>query len=378
MKVLVVGGSNTAMRPGYVGDLSDALKRQLGDNGFQLHSVALGANACTMGLELLQGVDLKNYDVVCIEYFINDTLLLGQEQNRSTWLAAYLGLHRLIHAHNPNAKIANIILCRRVLRGSEHAMREDIYCIAKDFDAQVIDVDAELRANLSEVEFSELYSNNSHYAVGAPTVRVASIIAESLLSGNGQVRGDYPKISDGVLSFENARVLSMHTLNAEGARRFENSRYLIRCAPVRVGNPLVVDVPGSLISISFVSAPASGSVLIQEEGEDPVLVNTAHKEVVSGKWKFLVQSVILKNKNWYGERADLATTRRVRFDLITEELGAKYVNYLQPSSLLASTLAPTEQEAQLIGCMYYGDVGSADFDDDTGLKFVSGKVYQYE
>jgi len=380
MKILVVGGSNTAMRPGYVGDLSELLKTDASEeDSFEVHAIALGANACTMGLELLQGVDVTEYDVVCIEYFINDTLLLGALKNRPTWVGAYSGLHQLIRTASPKTKILNLILCRMRLRGSEEPMRRLVFDIANEFSASVLDIDAILRSSLPNEEFTKLYSNNSHYAHGAATARIAGLVARELLSLDSSSASSVNKKSDNRVSFEHAGVLSLHT-ELKGTRKsFKNSRYSINAACLRHGSPLAVTVPGSLISVSFLSVPATGSILISEDGETPVLVDTLHKDVIASRWKFLVQSVIFKDKSWSESPDALASARTVRFELVSAERRPELLRYLQPSSLTETELPEFEQEAYLIGCMYYrNEVDVSLVEEIPGLEFVSGKVFKYD
>jgi hypothetical protein len=105
-RALILGGSNSLKRGGY----TDTLRRTLRDVTFV--NLAVGATPCVMGLERCAEVADDHFDVVIIEYLIND-FGLGGPEGLPLWRAGYEGLMREVLRLWPEARIVAVQLGRR-------------------------------------------------------------------------------------------------------------------------------------------------------------------------------------------------------------------------------------------------------------------------
>lgn len=112
MKLLVIGGSNSLMKRGYVEELDRLVQAENVHGITQIDNVSVGANGCIRGLESAKLSKIKNYDVVVIEYFINDFQIISRD-GVGFWLSSYEGLIRYILSENPAIIIAPLLLGRR-------------------------------------------------------------------------------------------------------------------------------------------------------------------------------------------------------------------------------------------------------------------------
>jgi hypothetical protein len=281
MRFLFVGGSNTLLAGGYVESTVSAL------DGFEeiavdeVLNLSIGSTTSVKGLEIVKSFDrLPEFDLVLLEYAVNDRAFVVRKAF-SMWAAAYEGLIRHIAERAPDARIVSIVLGPRrpSRKAGQQARRRRLTALCRRYGAEMIDVDAELRAAYAADPegFDALYEDDLHYRRPDSAAVVGRMVAERLremLRAPARTRSPRPSCP---FHFTNARTIDFRAgVAPDDPRRvrFENSRFSFEAVRLPLGESLEVELSGPLLSVSYVSTPDACSLLIEENGVRSV-VHTA-------------------------------------------------------------------------------------------------------
>lgn len=293
------------MSPGYVGQVRTKLS-QSGRPITHLKNISVGANTCLMGLENIRKVTkLENFDKIIIEFAIND-LSLATPDAYETWQCAYEGILRYILRKAPSIQVYNLILGRRAER-KRHAtelIRRGIEELSKYYgnigNISIIDFDLELRSftNNNHDEYVNYYKDDAHYNLDRGVPMLASFVANCLILDRYIVSGNMPRPLR-ACSFDRAKILQLPKV-ADGMamREFENSRFNRSAVILETDKKFILKIQGPLVYISYLATFDARPLLVEEEGERPVMLLTSHPDLEDKEGKFLIKSFAFEWKEW--------------------------------------------------------------------------------
>lgn len=328
MNLLFVGGSNSVMNPGYVGYTVEHL-RAAGHEISSVQNISVGANNCLIGLEQVKLFrDLAKIDKIVIEFAVNDYKMITPG-SLPLWERGYEGLVRYILSKNPNVQIYNLMLApREALPHRIRRLREGMLAITRHYARRssvfFVDFDSYLwrRVANDPAKFKSFYIDAAHYS----RPRGAAVVARYLAQALGRKVEPVSALLPPPLysnSFDAAGIYDLSAVDDATVREFRNSRFQRRSHPLAPGQKLVVDLPGSLISLSFLATSNSLPLLIEEEDEPPILIYTTHAGLLKTPQKFLIKNFVVGGKKW--SDADAKRSRRLALtaighDDLSEEL----------------------------------------------------------
>lgn len=186
IRTTIIGGSNTVMDPGYLGQLKAATRRQ----GIRLdivENMAVGGTTCGYGLFRLKTSDaLDNSDLLLVEYALNDAFIYGDERRQFRhWARMYEGILRYALARNPRLRICTLVLGARngSWLDSVPSIDAGIRYLSDWYGASVIDVSRLLMGRFGRdvVTDPAFYSDQGHYSRPIATAIVADLAADALV-----------------------------------------------------------------------------------------------------------------------------------------------------------------------------------------------------
>lgn len=304
--ILFLGGSNTVMRNGYVDALIASLEDRLGPVS-RITNLAAGGNSTVHGLMLaMQQPDLADYDIVVIEYGVND-VKLAKPDGIDAWKGATEGLVRRLLAARPDMHVVFALFGRRdmqkryMFRPAESTVELAAH-YAPTQRVTLVDIDHLFRDVLfrDEAEFAGLYVDRSHYRRPAIARLVGALIASGILGAPTRAAAPLP----GPLypwHFAGAELVDL-VGDPETARVFANSRYTVPTRPIGLGETLTIKLPGAIAGIEFVAIPTAATLVLREEGEAPVALHTRHSRTGEANYPFLLRCRALENRPWASGR----------------------------------------------------------------------------
>lgn len=305
MKILVVGGSNSVMKPGYLDHVNASLK-QNGIKAPTFRNLSVGTNNCLIGLENIRLFDgLEQYDKIIIEFAVNDLSLIAADAFE-TWQCAYEGLIRHVLRQAPRIQVYNLILGRRPerTRALTERIRTGLHEIVGHYqdryDIRIVDFDKHLRDSLQNEQkrIEQHYRDGVHYdlEIGAPLL--GRYLAQHLLAGPLPATSSWPA-SLCAASFDRAEFCVLPEASTDfETHEFKNARFCKKAVEMRAGESLTVDLPGPLICLSFLATVASRPLLVEEEGENPILLYTSHAGLEKTPEKFIIKNFAFEWKKW--------------------------------------------------------------------------------
>ncbi|MCB4768844.1 SGNH/GDSL hydrolase family protein [Ancylobacter sp. Lp-2] len=307
MKLLVIGGSNSVMAPGYVGQACVRIKEK-SRQAPKLTNISVGANNCLIGLENLKELDgLGPFDKVVVEFAIND-FSLATPDGFETWQCAYEGLLRHILRLCPDAQVFHLVLGRRAERKQEQTarIRDGMKQIVNHYkghrDVRLLDFDGYLRKRLEndQARIEQHYSDDAHYDFENGIPLLSRYVAHHLTTEPLPASSTCPPPRHADV-FDRAQLhrITEMPVGLE-VRAFENTRFVRKASALKPGEGLAVELPGPLICLSFQSTADSRPLLVEEEGEAPVLFFTANAELKQTPDKFRIKNFTFEWKKWAG------------------------------------------------------------------------------
>lgn len=311
VKLLLLGGSNSVMSPGYI----DTMMAALGTASDQitLENRAVGANNCVHGLQIVRGIEnLASYDAVLIEYIINDNGM-GQDLQWETWQSAYEAIIRYILMQTAGkTKVINVILARRdeITFAYHEKISTAVVELSKYYQlhgavVDFIDVNKWLRTQIKSSEIiNALYVDTSHYKrpleSGLVGAYIAAHVLKTLIADTVSMSETWqlpaPKFTG---YFDNVSVMHMvdHAQHLPQVP-FANSRFHMKTIKLEEGQELLMTLPGSLISLTYACTASSGALLIEEDGEEAFVIDTSHVWTQAKAGRFMVKDYSLRWKKW--------------------------------------------------------------------------------
>lgn len=301
--ILFLGGSNTVMSNGYVDALIACLADRRGPVG-RVVNLSAGGNSTVHGLMLAkQRQDLADYDVVVIEYGVNDVKLAGLGPIE-IWKAATEGLLRHLLTIRPDVHVVFVLFARLDMRkGYMYRPAELTLTIADAYAAHrrvtVVDIDHLFRNVLfpGAKEFAKLYSDGSHYRRPEIARLAGGLIASGIL---GAPQGEEEPLPEPVFPFHFADSTLVDLVGdpAQADRVFANSRYNIPTRRIGLGETVTLDLPGPIAGIEFVSLATGATLRVSEEGAAPFALHTRHGRTGTAVYPFLLRCQALEHRPW--------------------------------------------------------------------------------
>jgi hypothetical protein len=292
MRVTVIGGSNTVMKPGYITDLPEAA-RSLGLKLDIVANLAVGNTTSLAGLMQLKGADvLAESDLLLIEYALNDASAYGeQRKNIESWTRAYEGIIRHALTVNPRIRILSVILAPKLgpHRNSIPSVYAGIYYLSEWYGVDKIDINRELtlRFGAGFHDLKGVYGDAAHYERPIFTRLVAEMIAGAMR--NIATRTSAAMVLPPPVDPANACDSSYAIASGwAGLKRvsYRNSRYVIHSADLAGGDATLTLEGGRLLSAQFVCVPDVARLYVTADGT-VYEVPTLRPGVRDGKYRFL-------------------------------------------------------------------------------------------
>ena len=293
MRFVVVGGSNTLMKGGYLAYIDAYLP------GATVVNLGIGDTNSAMGLfRLLSFEDLRKDDIVIWEYALNDAFSLNSRPD--AWFLRNLE-YVIRHCQAKGCRVLPLILANKASDNAVRpsAYRAKIHSLCSAYGIDLIDIPNDIRFHLSSKCLDpKFYSDPSHYRRDGRVVKfIASRIAQEASRG---LR--LPREIFGVYIRNDCAPQIRTDFSAGSRRSFANSiisydYHDLRDGPVEFSPN---SKRGILIScISFVS-PSAGKCMVEiatPSASEPV------KIAMSMQNRFAHDTMVLMRANFWGKDA---------------------------------------------------------------------------
>jgi hypothetical protein len=354
-KTVVVGGSNTVMRPGY---MSEAIK--LGDMaGIEIdiiENLAVGGTTLLNGLyRLINSQHLKDADLLLIEYALNDTPIyadnMHDRQVVTHWARAYEGLLRLARTVNPNIRIVSIILEARtsVQRRRMNLVNAGVHYLSSYYDLEVVDIAAALPRDvgLERAGGFEFYKDSAHYK---PAVfkQIGARLVQQLMSPP-RVIGPLPEPMDPG-HFAHAKALNAADMGLP-LKRYANSRFEVDTVELEQNELQMTLTGGKLLAVMYVDERSTG-VAHFEAGGKPYACYTLKPAIQSGDFPWLLS--MFSCEFLYPKALMRPDTVR-NYRISTSPMSATAVKPFRPSANLVNELVDKPTFA-IAGLLFTGEL----------------------
>lgn len=353
VNLLFIGGSNTVMKNGYRAETVNALGDHF-DIG-EVKNLSVGGTTLGMGLWAALNLEsLQTYDLVFIEYTVNDYDLSKTSTRFANWQWAFETLLGYLRMHNSKARIHILIFGRRdkyecpFQQALSKATRE----VSLRYQAHPIMVDDYVRGLAGDAAAGKrLYADRAHYARPIVTSLIANYIARIVIAEEQRLQ----------LALRSAPPVPPpypvrhcdHTLFAGlgETRTFKNSLYDVAAVALEIDGPWrEVTIPGSLIQLNYISTQSSARIVIAEEGEEAVAFDTLHKRTDNGEFAFLVRNFLF---SWKQPPTRSGKPRKIAMRAVaTREVKSQEFRYVKQFHMLAPRTAERNKAVYLSGALF--------------------------
>jgi hypothetical protein len=321
LRTTVIGGSNTVMEPGYLGQMLAAAARQ-GVNLDIVDNLAVGGTTSAYGLFRLKiGDALDHSDLLIIEYALNDAFIYGDERRQFRhWARIYEGILRYALTRNPRIKICTLVFGARngSWLGSVPSIDAGIRYLSDWYGTIVVDISRDLMRRFGRHVVTDpgFYVDQGHYARPMATAMVADLAADGLVRGLGrpEIASTLPPPIDPE-HFAEAGVVDVPALFAAAPDaplvEYHNRRFAFTAIDMARHRLELELTGGKLLGVFHMSAPNTAPLMLAR-GENGHHCSLLKAGVRDGKFKFL--AAMLPCEFLYG--ADLMqVTEAERFTL---------------------------------------------------------------
>jgi len=296
IKAILIGGSNTVMRPGYVPELPRCFQPY----GIDLRVIAnlpVGNTSILMGLmQLKANVDaIRASDVLFIEYTLNDSSFYSGRDALEKWSRGYEGAIRYARMVNPRIKIVAIILAnqRGLHRTGVHPLHAGVHYLASYYDCAVADVNADFvrRFGSSFFEQPGTYQDAAHYQRPLITNLAAEIIAQN--ASEYLLSSHCPRsLPDKLCDTNYAECGLIRHVDLQGPEVLNFKNYLFNFDAIElVGHRISLEIEsGSLVAAQYISVADAAKLYVQANGVWHSCL-TLKPGMVEPKYKFLVSMI---------------------------------------------------------------------------------------
>lgn len=294
---VVIGGSNTVMRSGYLSMLQNCLRGSGLDLDISLN-LAIGNTTIQTGLmKLVENLEiLKEADLLLIEYTLNDTSVYSKSlQGFQRWLKYMEGAIRLARSVNPSIKIVPLVFASRtgVHRQSLNILHAGVQFIAKHYGITSVDVNANLvrRFGPGVFEAPSVYGDTAHYQRPIFTTIVAEIISEQISAylHESASAGDLPNPID-VNHYGGAKVILSGDLDKLPTEGFKNKVYDVVAVDLGKGAIDIEIDGGTLLAANYVCTDDISHCYVCANGQWYQLA-TMQPSMEEPKFKFLLSTM---------------------------------------------------------------------------------------
>lgn len=363
MRTTIIGGSNTVMEPGYLGQML-AMMGQQGAPLDIVANLAVGGTTSAYGLYCLKKCNtIESSDLLLIEYALNDAFIYGDERRQFRhWARMYEGIIRHALSRNPGIRICTIILGSRngSWTNSIPSIDAGIHYLSNYYELDLIDIPRLLlrRYGPTVVADPALYVDQGHYSRPVVTGMVADLAAEALagiVSAHGQ--RDRTMVVPPAVDpehFGDAEVIDAHEIFAAagdaGLLAYHNRRFSLDAVDLAQHELTLALAGGKLLGVFHVSelTTATMSLYRNDSGYSCSLLKAGVRD---GKFKFL--SAMLPCEFLYGaellQSVDLETIRigRARPDV-------KLINHVAKDNVVQNNRDVESQRLPILGLMHSG------------------------
>ncbi|WP_374385148.1 SGNH/GDSL hydrolase family protein [Dongia sp.] len=358
LRTTIIGGSNTVMEPGYLGQMLAATSAR----GVELdivENLAVGGTTSAYGLFRLKATDaLDRSDLLIIEYALNDAFIYGDERRQFRhWARLYEGILRYALARNPALKICTLVFGARngSWLTSVPAIDSGIRYLSDWYGTGIVDISRSLMRRFGRQVVSDpaFYVDQGHYARPIATAMVADLAAEGLIDClNAQKAASIPVPVDPD-HFGDAEIIDSTEIFTQAdsvpLAEFHNRRFAFSAADL-AGHKLSLDiVGGKLLAVFHMSSPDVATLALRRN-------DTLHHcsllkgGVRDGKFKFL--GAMLPCEFLYG--ADLLTpTANEHYELSRAVTDPSAKIHLAKDNVATGTPSPTEH-LPILGLLHTG------------------------
>lgn len=296
INAILVGGSNSVMRPGYVPELP----RCFHPYGIDLRIIAnlsVGNTSILTGLiQLKSNIDaIRGADALIIEYTLNDSTFYSGFDGLEKWSRAYEAAIRYARKINPKIKVVSIIFSNQkgLHRTGVHPLHAGVHYLAAYYDFVVADVNADFVRRFGSDFFEQpgTYQDSAHYQRPLITNLAAEIVAARaaayLLSDD--CPGLLPdKLCD--TDYAECGIIRQSQLKGPEVVNFKNYRFDIDAIEL-VGHNIEIELEsGSLIAAQYVSVKDAAKLYINENDKWHSCL-TLKPGMVEPTYKFLVSMI---------------------------------------------------------------------------------------
>lgn len=304
ISAIVLGGSNTVMRPGYITELPSAYSK----HGISLTiqgNLAVGNTLSLMGLITLKENEdsLKSVDALFIEYTLNDTdifrLYKGTFEDLRKWQAAVEGTIRYARTINPFLKIIPIILAAKdgIHRTMINPLHSGLCYLSDYYNLCVADVNMSFTKRFGKAygDLTGVYQDFGHYSRPIFTSLAAEYIAEATHSYLLANRVEFILLS----SISDRCYEIMGSVRADlviGLRsdKFKNYLYDETTFDLATGDIELTIENGAPVAIKYVCTEDISRLYVFNN-DKWYLCNTLQPGMEEPKYKFLVSMAYLED-----------------------------------------------------------------------------------
>jgi hypothetical protein len=353
VNLLFIGGSNTVMKNGYRAETINAL----GDH-FEIGEVKnLSVGGTTLGMGLWAALNLESpqvYDLVFIEYTVNDYDLTKSSTKFANWQWAFETLLGHLRMHNPRARIHVLIFGRRdkyeclFQQALSKATRE----LSLRYQAHPIMVDDYVRGLAGDAAAGKrLYADRAHYARPIVTSLIANYIARVVIAEEQRLKAALYLAPPVPLPFPVRHCDHKLFAGLGKTHVFKNSLYDVNAVALEIDGPWrEVIIPGGLIQLNYISTRDSARIVVAEEGEAPVAFDTLHKRTDNGEFAFLVRNFLF---GWKQPPTRSGKPRKVAMRAVaTKAVKDQDFRYVKQFHMLAPKTAERNKVVYLSGALF--------------------------
>lgn len=359
LRTTIIGGSNTVMEPGYLGQMLAATARQ-GVNLDIVDNLAVGGTTSAYGLfRLKTGDALDRSDLLIIEYALNDAFIYGDERRQFRhWARIYEGILRYALMRNPRLKICTLIFGARngSWLGSVPSIDAGIRYLSDWYGTIVVDISRDLmrRFGRDVVTDPGFYVDQGHYARPVATAMVADLAADGLVAGLAlpDAASTLPPPVDPE-NFAEAGAIDVPALFAAAPDaplvEYHNRRFAFTAIDMAQHRMELELASGKLLGVFHMSAPNTAPLMLAR-GENGHHCSLLKAGVRDGKFKFL--AAMLPCEFLYG--ADLLQANETeRFTLARAMQESSLKAHIAKDNV-ASGPATGSETLPLLGLLYSG------------------------
>lgn len=364
LRTTIIGGSNTVMQPGYLGQLIE-MSAQRGVPLEIVADLAIGGTTSAFGLYQLKVSDaLEKSDLLLIEYVINDAFIYGDERRQFRhWARLYEGIIRYALARNPKLKICSLIFGARngSWLASIPSIDAGIHYLSDYYGVECVDLSRLLlrRYGREVVSDPAFYVDQGHYNRPVVTGMVADLAAEAIA---GFAANRWQDIRPAFLPpaidpdhFADAQVIDHKTLFGAahdcGLIAYNNRRFSLDAVDLAQHEVTLTLDGGKLLGIFHVSTPDTATLALHrnDAGYACSLLKGGVRE---GKFKFL--AALLPCEFLYG--ADLLQptgTETIRLRRADSE-DAALTSHVAKDNVPPAAKAAASDRLPLLGLLHSG------------------------